>query len=271
MSKVDDPYQVLGITERASKDDVRRAFRAAAKECHPDLFPDNAVKAERFKRLSWAHALLTDDGARRRHDIGQRAKRRPGRHAQTNSTANDQKAGGRFRFPGINGADVRYTISVSAEEATSGTRKPIQTTDGRELRVTVPAGTRDGHSLRLRGQGLPGKFGGKSGDALIAVLVDLPADFSRDGSNVHCDVDIPLAMAVLGGKVEVPTIDGSVNLTIPAGSNGGDILRLRGRGTLESAGARGDQFVHVRLVLPDPRDPRLMQMLRDWAADAMST
>ncbi|MEZ5666709.1 MAG: DnaJ C-terminal domain-containing protein [Alphaproteobacteria bacterium] len=271
MQDNDDPYQILGLGRTASKDDVRRAFRVAAKECHPDLYPDDPVRAERFRRISWAHGLLTDDAARQRHDAGQRqAPPRPqGRQQQASSRPSGEAKGGkRFRFPGIRGADVRYALQVSAAEARSGATKALQTADGRTLKVKVPAGTADGHQLRLRGQGLPGKFGGEAGDALVALQIELPSGFRRDGDDVHCEADVPLAAAVLGGKVAVETLEGAVNLSVPAGSNAGTVLRLRGRGARREDGTRGDQMVHLRLVLPEPPDPRLSALLRQWAEES---
>lgn len=263
-----DPYRALGVARTATTDEVRKAFRSAAKECHPDLYPDDPVRAERFKQLSWAHALLTDKEARRRHENEERMRARRGAQRAPEQPAADYgaKPERRFRFPGIDGADINYTVEVEAAEAKTGARKTLQTTDGRTLRVSVPAKAQDGHVLRLRGQGMLGKFGGAAGDALVTVRIALPRDFRAQPDGVHCDLDIPLATAVLGGKVVAPTVDGTVTITIPPGSNGGDVLRLRGRGLVGGDGQRGDQFVHLRLVLPKPADGALEKLLREWAA-----
>lgn len=270
MAETADPYRALGVPRTATTDEVRKAFRSAAKECHPDLFPGDPIRAERFKQISWAHGLLTDDDARRSHDAaGQRAQARHQPHVPPRPAASQQKPGAkperRFRFPGIEGSDVEYTVEVTAVDARSGTRSTLQTADGRTLRVTVPAEVKDGHVLRLRGQGLPGKFGGAAGDALVTIKVALPAALRVADDGVHCDLDVPLAVAVLGGKLNVPAVDGSVAITVPAGSNSGDTLRLRGRGVAGAGGVRGDQFVHLRIVLPRPPDAELERLLRSWA------
>ncbi|MGF1624058.1 MAG: DnaJ C-terminal domain-containing protein [Alphaproteobacteria bacterium] len=271
MADTVDPYRALGVSRSASTEDVRKAFRAAAKECHPDLYPDDPVRAERFKQISWAHTLLTDDKARHRFDVTERvqarAQERPSPAQGKRSQADGgQRAERRFRFPGIDGSDIDYTVEVTVAEAKAGVRKALQTTDGRTLRVAVPANVQEGHVLRLRGQGMPGKFGGTPGDALVTVQIGLPSAFRTAEDGVHCDLDVPLATAVLGGKVTAPTIDGSVTISIPPASNGGDILRLRGRGLAGPAGTRSDQFVHLRIVLPKPADPELERLLREWAA-----
>jgi DnaJ-class molecular chaperone len=271
MADTVDPYRALGLARTATTEEVRKAFRAAAKECHPDLYPDDPIRAERFKQISWAHSLLADEEARRKHDAAaQRPQPRPGPQPPPRATAGAQKPGPRgerrFRFPGIDGTDVEYAVEVSAAEAKAGARKTLQTTDGRTLRVAVPANAHDGHVLRLRNQGLPGKFGGAAGDALVTVRVALPSAFRLADDGVHSDLDVPLATAVLGGKLTVPTVDGSVTISIPPGSNSGDTLRLRGRGVAGPGGSRGDQFVHLRIVLPKPTDRELERLLREWSA-----
>jgi DnaJ-class molecular chaperone len=267
-----DPYRVLGLARSATTDEVRRAFRAAAKECHPDLYPDDPVRAERFKQISWAHALLTDPEARRKHDaMAEQARARyAGSRPEapprpTGAPKAEAKAERRFRFPGIDGANVEYSLEITAAEARAGTRTTLKTTDGRTLRVTVPPNARDGDVLRLRGQGMPGKFGGAPGDALVTVRLALPPELRAAEEGVHCDLDVPLEVAVLGGKLQVPTIDGGVAITIPPGSNSGDTLRLRGKGRAGADGTRGDQYVHLRIMLPRPPDRELERLLRTWA------
>ena len=268
MAENADPYRTLGVGRSATADEIRKAFRSAAKECHPDLFPADPIRAERFKQISWAHGLLTDAGARARYDAAEQVRARTQHTARNRQSANTTPPRNerKFKFPGIDGANVDYSVTVSQAEAKSGVQKALSTTNGRTLRVAVPAGVRDCAVLRLRGQGMPGKFGGAAGDALITVRVALPPEFRVEKDGVHVDLDVPLNIAVLGGKLTAPTIDGPVTITVPRASNGGDVLRLRGRGVPQPGGERGDQFVHLRIVLPKPSDPELDRMLREWAA-----
>lgn len=267
MAENADPYRTLGVGRSATADEIRKAFRAAAKECHPDLFPNDPIRSERFKQISWAHGLLTDAAARARYDAAEHAKARQQQAARNRQAASGPPPRGerKFKFPGIDGANVDYTVAVSQAEAKAGVQRALSTTNGRTLRVTVPAGVRDGAVLRLRGQGMPGKFGGAAGDALITVNIALPPEFRAEKDGIHIDLNVPLEIAVLGGKLAAPTIDGPVTITVPRASNGGDVLRLRGRGAALPNGSRGDQFVHLRIMLPKPGDPELERLLRDWA------
>ena len=131
--------------------------------------------------------------------------------------------------------------------------------DGRTLDVTIPPGLRDGQVLRLRGQGGPGLGDGPRGDALIEVAVAPHETFRREGDDVVVTLPITLKEAVLGGKVRVPTVKGPLDVTVPPNSSSGTRLRLRGRGI-----AGGDQFVELRIVLPDEAEPELAEFLRGW-------
>ncbi|MEQ8966435.1 MAG: DnaJ C-terminal domain-containing protein [Azospirillaceae bacterium] len=163
------------------------------------------------------------------------------------------------------GTDVAYELEVDFVDAARGTKKPITLSDGRTLGVTVPAGTEDGTTLRLKGQGLKGLGGGTPGDALVEVRVRPHPHFRREGLDIHLTLPVTLAEAVEGASVAVPTVDGKVQLKVPAGSNTGTVLRLRGRGIEDAkAGKRGDQRVRLEVHLPDPQDPDLVAFARGW-------
>ena len=119
----------------------------------------------------------------------------------------------------------------------------------------------------MKGQGLPDPGGGPSGDAYVELHIEPHAFFERRDSNIHMELPVTLSEAVLGGKVRVPTISGTVMLTVPAGSNSGTTLRLKGRGVLDrKSGVRGDQYVKLRIVLPDGPDDKLKEFLQNWEA-----
>ena len=131
-------------------------------------------------------------------------------------------------------------------------------------------GTEDGRILRLKGQGMAGFGGGADGNAYVEVLVDPDPVFRRQKNDIHVDVPVTLSEAVLGGRIEAPTIDGMVNLTVPKGSNTGTQLRLKGKGLKsgdKGTGPRGDQFVHLRVVLPNKPDKDLIRFLEEWSPD----
>ena len=159
---------------------------------------------------------------------------------------------------------MSYRLAVDFAEAAKGAKKRLTFPDGRSLEVTVPPATEDGQVLRLRGQGQPGARGGPSGDALIEIQVAPHPFFRRDGSDIVVEVPVTLTEAVVGGKITVPTIDGPVTMSIPAGSNSGTKLRLRGKGVATRGGSRGDQYVTLRLMLPREPDAALRDFVAKW-------
>jgi DnaJ-class molecular chaperone len=135
-------------------------------------------------------------------------------------------------------------------------------TAGKTLDIKVPAGSKDGAVLRLKGQGGPGRGGGPNGDALIEIRVEPHDIFSRRDNDVLVDLPITLAEALAGGKVPVPTVDGTVMLTIPPGANSGTVMRLKGRGIQ----GKGDQLVTLKVMLPDRANDELADFIKAWEA-----
>ena len=287
-----DPYATLNIRKSASADEIKRAYRRLAKELHPDLNPNDPAVERRFKDVSQAYNLLADEEKRRRFDAGEidangqeRAQRgfyrsyssaggaggfgfdQESDHRDIFSDLFSGRRGGRSgRFGKRRGSDVTYTIKIDFLEAANGVRKRIQLADGRTLDVNVPAGIENGKTLRLKSQGLSGVGGGESGDAFITVEIAPHAYFRREGRNIHVDLPVSLSEAVLGSTVSVPTIDGQVSMRVPAGSNSGSILRLRGKGVRDQKdGQRGDQYVKLVVTLPDKTDDRLRTFVEDWS------
>ncbi|MFP3944769.1 MAG: DnaJ C-terminal domain-containing protein [Alphaproteobacteria bacterium] len=169
------------------------------------------------------------------------------------------------------GADVTYRLDVSFEEAACGAIRRVRLPSGRRLDVRIPAGAESGHEIRLDGQGEPGPGGGAPGDARIVIRVEPHALFRREGRNVHSELNVGVAEAVLGAKVTAPTIHGPVSLTVPPGSNTGTVLRLKGKGISPApeegrdGGPAGDHFVTLHVMLPDPDDAEFEELVRRWA------
>jgi len=178
-------------------------------------------------------------------------------------------ADGKFWFEeeeaAMRGADSQYSLKVPFAEAAVGTTKRITLPTGKNLDIKVPAGTKDASTLRLKGQGNPGRNGGPAGDALIEIRVESHPFFTREGDDVLITLPISLPEAVLGGKVTVPTVDGKVSLNIPANTSGGVVMRLKGKGIHHGKG-RGDQLVTLKIVLPETPDADLEHFLKGWAA-----
>lgn len=159
------------------------------------------------------------------------------------------------------GRDVTAAVTISLAEAATGGSRRVHLPTGKEIEVKIPAGLADGQQIRLKGQGLPGP--GAIGDALITVQIAPHPLFERDGVNLRLELPLTLYEAVLGAKVRVPTLDGAVELAIPAGTSSGRSFRLKGKG-LPGKGARGDLFATVRIVLPAHADPELDELMRKW-------
>jgi DnaJ-class molecular chaperone len=160
------------------------------------------------------------------------------------------------------GQDVSAAVTISLAEAATGTTKRVRLPTGKEVDFKVPAGLTEGQQIRLKGQGLA-LPGGPPGDLLISVGIAPHPYLKVDGANLRLDLPITLYEAVLGAKVRVPTLDGAVELAIPAGSGAGRTFRLKGKG-LPGKAARGDLFVSTRIVLPDGSDPALEDLMRAW-------
>ncbi len=291
-----DPYKELGVAKGASAADIKAAFRKLAKELHPDKNPGDAKAEERFKRASAAFDILNDPEKKAQFDSGQidadGQQQYRGFGGQPGSGAGSGGfggfshtggAGGRASFDDLDlneifgrfgggggqsssrgfgrGQDVRATLEVSLEDSIGGATRRIQFSDGRTLDVAIPKGATNGQTIRLRGQGMAGRT--EKGDALIELRIAPHPLFKVEGADVLMDLPISVPDAVLGGKVECPTPDGPVSVTVPKGSNSGQIMRLRGKGAY-AGGGRGDLKARLMVMLPETTDPILLRIAEDW-------
>ncbi len=288
-----DPYQTLGVAKDATPEQIRTAFRNLAKQHHPDLNPGNKKAEDRFKAVSAANELLSDPERRARFDRGEidaAGQERPERYGYRYHA--DAAEGARYRpgmppeedpafaeifsemFPRgggqgsararMRGQDQQYRLEVDFTEAALGAQRRLTLPDGRTLDVAIPPGLEDGQVLRLRGQGGAGWNDGPPGDALIEVGVRPHRHLRREGRDLHLDLPVTVAEAVLGAKVPVPTLGGSLTLTIPRHSDAGRVLRLRGQGLpAQDGAAAGDLYVRLSLVAGTP-DAALETALQEW-------
>lgn len=169
-------------------------------------------------------------------------------------------------FAAAPGHDLAASLTITLPEAARGVTKRLQLPTGKEVDVRIPAGITSGKQIRLKGQGYA-IGGGPAGDALISIEVARHPLFGLDGNDLRLDLPITLYEAVLGAKVRVPTLDGAVELAIPAGTSSGRTFRLRGKGFPVSGGKGGDLLVAVRIVLPDKDDPALDELMRSWRGE----
>lgn len=163
------------------------------------------------------------------------------------------------------GSDLTETLRVSFQEAALGAKKRITLGTGKTIEINVPAGSESGNKLRLKNQGYAGFQEGRSGDAIIEIQIDPHPFFTRKGMDINCEIPITIYEAVLGATVSVPTLEGSVELKIPKGANTGTSLRLRGKGIADPQGVRGDQYVKMKVMLPDVHDDQLVKFMEKWS------
>jgi DnaJ-class molecular chaperone len=285
-----DPYELLGVKKDASQDELQKAYRRLAKKLHPDLNPGDKSAEAKFKEVSGAYDLLRDSEKRARFDRGEidatgaeRPRQRfyrdfaegDGSHAYRNDGgyADFADAGDIFseffsRRGQANrpqrGSDILYRMDLDFLDAVNGGKRTITLADGATLDVTIPPGMRDGQSLRLRGKGAPGASGGPPGDVLLEIAVRPHGLFVRKDDDIHVELPISLKDAVLGGKVEVPTPSGPVSMSVPKWTSSGKVLRLKGKGVPRANGTRGDEYVTLRIALPETPDPELEKFVEAW-------
>ncbi len=284
----------MGVPANASEDDVRKAYRKAAKETHPDLNPGKPEAEKRFKEINAAYDVIGDADKRKRYDAGEidetGAERQPERHfyreyaeADQNPRYRRRRAGaeeqgasfdydifadlfrGRgedrsFRMPP---QDVRYALPIDLLEAVKGAHKVVSMPDGKTLDITIPAGIHHGQVMRLKGQGLPGSDG-KLGDAYVEISIQPHPNFTREGADILTILPISLGEALNGASVPVETVDGPVRVKVPKGAKEGAKLRLRGKGAPLNKSERGDQLVTLHIVPPEGPDESLAQFMADW-------
>jgi len=300
---LDDPYKVLGVSRDATADQIKTAYRKLARSLHPDLHPNDKQAEDKFKKVGSAYDLLGDAKKKARFDAGEidaNGSEQRGRGRARSGAAGGGGGGfggfGGFGFGGESaqdifdellrrkdkgrqkgwspfddqpgmaaaaGGDAHFSLKITFAEAALGATKRITLTSGKNLDVKVPPAAKDASTLRLKGQGHAGRGGGAAGDALIEIKVDAHPFFQRQENDVVIHVPVTLGEAIGGAKITVPTVDGKVGVTIPPGANSGTTLRLKGKGA-GPAGARGDQLVTLKVMLPDRADDELTDFLKKW-------
>ena len=292
MTRNRDYYQILGVSRSASLDEIKRAYRKLAKKYHPDRNQDDPSAEQKFKEVQEAYATLSHPDKRAEYDqfgevgVGHWSTRPQGQKVYQwggGSTIEMEDledlmsafGGGGGRRANVfdqffdrrrtrtppraakRGADEERQVTLTFDQAVHGCTMTVRLRTGRKastetLEVQIPAGVEPDQKIRLRGKGHPGQNGGPPGDMLLIASIKPHPFFVRQGADIYLDVPISVPEAVLGTKIEVPSIDGRATVTIPAGTSGGAKLRLKGRGIAHRGKTdRGDQYIVVRIVAPD--------------------
>jgi DnaJ-class molecular chaperone len=286
-----DPYAVLGVAKTATADEIKSAYRKLVKKLHPDLHPGDTKAADRFKEVASAYDIVGDADKRAKFDKGEideqghdRPQQRYYRdYADQGGARHYQSAGGFADFEDVSdlfsdffargaatqggparGANVHYRLEIDFLTAATGGQQRITLPDGKQLGVTIPEGVTDGQTLRLKGLGHPGPANAPAGDALIEIHVRPHPQFERKGDDIVSELSIGLDEAVLGGKVEAPTVSGRVMVAVPKGASSGQTLRLKGKGIKGKGGAAGDHLIRLKIVLPKTIDDELASFMQSW-------
>jgi len=299
-----DPYIVLGVPKSADADEIKKAYRRLAKKFHPDQNKTDPKAKEKFSEANSAYEILGDEKKRGQFDRGEidaegkprfqgfdgfggGRRRHPGAQEYEHNFSGGG-AGGPRGGPGFDpsdlfaelfgggrgrgraspkGEDLQGSVTVSLVEAVRGGSARVALSNGRTLEVTIPPGIEEGKQIRLKGQGNPAALGGQRGDALVTVRIAKHPYFRVDGRDLRLDLPITAYEAVLGGKVQVPTIGGAVEMSLPPGVNSGRTLRLRGKGLPATGTALGgDLLVTLRVTLPEKIDAEFEGLMRKWAS-----
>jgi len=300
----EDLYAVLGVPKTAEADVIKKAYRNLAKNLHPDKNPGNKPAEARFKQVNHAYEVLSnepkrklydefgEDGLRDGFDVNnarayQQHSRQQGGAQSGNVSFEDlfnnpgagggdasdlfgdlfgraSRAGGRRRQ--TRGADLESEISIDFMSSVRGTTLELRPRGrtSEPIKVRIPAGAEDGSRVRITGQGGPSPTGGPAGDLILAVHVEPHALLHRDGDDLHLDIPITLVEAYRGAKITVPTLDGSVSVKVPARTQSGTTVRLRGKGVTRKNKEAGDIYLHFQIHIPTSDDvAKLIDQLDD--------
>ncbi|WP_299821954.1 J domain-containing protein [uncultured Pontibacter sp.] len=298
-----DYYKILGVEKNALQADIKKAYRALAKKYHPDKNKDDTTAENKFKDISEAYEVLGDKDKRSQYDqLGSNWRQfqqggRPGGGAYqgqpgggfTQEDINDMFGGGGGGFSDFfqqffgggggfgqgtagrgrtrKGQDYQAEMEITLDEAYQGTSRLIAT-DNQQLRITTKPGVADGQTLRIKGKGGPAAGGGDNGDLYIKVHLRPHSKFERKGDDLYADLNLDMYTAILGGETHVDTMSGKLKLNIPAGTQNGKTLRLRGKGMPHygKPDQHGDLYVKINVLLPadlskEERD--LLERLRE--------
>ncbi len=289
MSK--DYYKILGVDKSASQDDIKKAFRKLAHEHHPDKNKGNESASAKFKEASEAYSILGDEQKRKQYDTfgSAGAQFNPGQGGfgggqgfggfdfSQFTGANGQSFefdlgdifsdffGGGGRRP-RRGATITVDIQLSFKDSIFGMKKEI-TVNKEKLIVTIPAGIENGQGLRVQGKGEEGQGG--RGDLIVRIWVEKHPVFRKEGYNLIMELPLRLTTALLGGTMDIETLDGKIELKIPAGTTHHEILRVKNKGVPDERGNRGDLLIVTEVKMPKKLSKNAQKLVEELKKDGI--
>ena len=271
-----DYYKILGLDKNASNDDIKKAYRKLARQHHPDLNPNDKEAHRRFQQINEANEVLGDPEKRKKYDQYGKDWQHAEQFEQQRRQQKAQGAGGtsfsgdfgdsdfssffesmfggsgrRGRQTKFKGEDYEAELHLGLREAVVTQPKTI-TVNGKNIRITIPAGVENGQKIRLKGHGGPGANGGPAGDLYITFQVDDDPRFKRSGNDLHTNANLDLYTALLGGEVTIETLTGKLKLKVPPETQNGTKVRLKGKGypVYKQEGQSGDLYITYQIQLP---------------------
>ncbi|MCM0080963.1 DnaJ domain-containing protein [Geomonas sp. Red32] len=303
-----DYYEVLGVKKGAAIDEIKKAYRKLAVKYHPDKNPGDKKAEDRFKEINEAYAVLSDPKKKEQYDqfgstdfhqrfsqedifrgfdVGDMFKGQQGFGTEDifsrifGEAVRRQRGGGHGRGAGMGGMggmggkgeDFSMEVQVTFRDSYDGAEKRVAfMRDGNreELSVKIPAGIESGAKLRVAGRGGPGRYGGPSGDLFLTVIVGPDPLFQREGNDIVLNHEVKFSQAVLGGAIEVPTMEGTKRIKIPGGMQTGTKVRLKGLGfPLMGKQGRGDLYVKIAIHVPEKLSPRQRELIEQLSAEGL--
>ncbi len=282
-----DYYKILNVSRSAKDDEIKKSYRELARKYHPDLNPNSKEAEEKFKEISEAYEVLSDDEKRATYDAGGFDPSKQGFQRGPFYTHTQSGDSSRYRdifnenFGGINfedlikeqarrqgtqpfrGEDHIFQMEIEFKDAVLGADKIFSLPNGSKISAKIPAGIKTGQKIKLAGRGGPGYNGGPSGDLYIEIHVRSSPQFKRIGNDLEVEVSVLFSKALLGGKIRIPTIDGTVELDLPSGVSTGTRLRLKGKGIKKDKNP-GDLYAVVKITMPKEITPELKVAVEKW-------
>ncbi len=285
-----DFYEILGVGRGATTDEIKKAYRALARKYHPDLHPGDKGMEKKFKEINEAYSVLGDPAKKEDYDLTGRIPGAagggggwpPGGGGGMGGFGGGGVGGGGFEdiFGEIfgmggprrrgprRGEDLEYRLNLDFLQAVRGAEIKVtvrrQSGASEKITIKIPAGIGDGARVRVAGKGNEGYDGGPYGDLFIITTVSDHPYFKRKGNDIYINVPVTIGEALLGAKIEVPTITGPAKIKISPGTQGGRKLRLRGKGVATPRGTNGNQYCEINITLPERIDKNSEELIREF-------
>ena len=275
-----DYYKVLGVDKNATQDDIKKAYRKLARKLHPDLNPNDKEAHKKFQQINEANEVLSDPEKRKKYDQYGKDWQHAEQFEQARQSQGQSQSFGRETFSGdfeesefsdfftslfgnmggggfrqrqtkYRGEDYHAELQLNLSEAYK-THQQVLTVNGKNIRITIPAGIENGQKIKIKGHGGEGINGGPAGDLYITFHIINNTTFKRDGNDLYTTVDLDLYTAVLGGEVTIDTLDGKVKLKVKPETQNGTRIRLKGKGfpVYKKEGEFGDLIVAFQVKIP---------------------